>query len=66
MVPGMGLGESSQEGDSIGLTYCGSWSDVRPKNTHAVMGVLFTLKQGPGDDIYSVITLHTPSTRNLA
>ena len=44
MVPGMDLGESSQEGDSIWLAYCSSLADIGPKNTHAGMGALFISK----------------------
>ena len=66
VVPGMGPGESSQEGDSIWLAYCGSWADIEPKNTCAVTGALLIPRQGPGDYICSVVTLHTLSTGNLA
>ena len=65
-MPSMGPGESSWEGDSIQLAYRGSWADVGPKNTRAVMGALFILRQGPGTDVCSVVTLHMPSTGNLA
>ena len=40
----MGPGKSSSEGDSICLAYFGSWADIEPKNTHAVIGALFVPK----------------------
>ena len=40
----MGPGESSREGDSLWLANCGSKVDIGPKNTHALLSVLFIVR----------------------
>ena len=68
MVPRMGLGESSREGDSIRLAYCSPKANVGPieyPHTHRYVIYRFGLpKQDSGDDIRSVITtVYTISRR---
>ena len=63
----MGLGESSWEGNSIGLAYCGTKANMGPKNIPA--GAQFIGRGYQNEVLMMMFTvssqLHAPSTGGL-